>query len=250
MERVDMTINKDDLTILEKFKFDIQPAGIKYLTKIPADIKQIDRRMTLCEMLKKAQGGDCFYALPENHTCDAAPYIMGQAGIKEQFINGEWGAGLGVFHDSRAAGRVYHYIPRIAKDVNRCVALAPLDKLTFDPDVLIIFASTGQAEIMLRAMSYNTGQMWASRYSSVMGCAWLFVYPFLSGEINYGVTGLGFGMKRRKLFTEGLMWLSIPFNALPTFLQTLKEMPWAPPPYLPDGLEYVEKLKARLGLDK
>ena len=99
-------------------------------------------------------------------------------------------------------------------------------------------------------MSYKTGQMWASKYSSAVGCAWIFIHPYLSGEINYGITGLGFGMKRRKLFPEGLQWLSIPFNALPAFLQTLREMPWEPPPYKPDGMEYVENLKASLGLDK
>jgi uncharacterized protein (DUF169 family) len=242
-------VSKDDLAILDKFGFKIQPVGIKYLTQEPADIKLIDERTTLCAMLKKAQEGDCFYAGPENHTCEAGPYVMGQTEIKEQFINGEFGAGLGVFCDPRAAGRLYHYIPRIAPEVNRYITLAPLSKLSFDPDVLIIFARTGQTEIMLRAMSYYTGQMWASRYSSAIGCAWMFVYPYLSGEINYGITGLGFGMRRRNLFPENYQWISIPFNALPGFLQTLKEMPWVPAPYKPDGLEYVAKLKARLGLD-
>jgi uncharacterized protein (DUF169 family) len=241
-------VSKDDLAILDKFEFEIQPVGVKYLTKKPNDIELIDETTTLCSMLKKAQEGGCFYAGPENHTCEAGPYVMGQVDIKEQFINGEWGAGLGVFRDPRAAGRLYHYIPRIAPGVNRYIALAPLSKLPFDLDVLIIFANTSQAEIMLRAMSYETGQMWVSRYSSAIGCAWMFVYPYLSGEINYGISGLGFGMRRRKLFPENYQWLSIPFNALPTFLQTLKEMPWVPPPYKPDGFEYVDKLRVRLGL--
>ena len=249
MEGVDKMVSKDDLAILDEFEFEIQPVGVKYLTKKPADIKLIDESMTLCAMLKKAQEGGRFYAGPENHTCEAGPYVMGQTDIKEQFINGEWGAGLGVFCDPRAASRLYHYIPRIATDVNRYVTLAPLSKLPFDPDVLIIFANTNQAEIMLRAMSYKTGQMWVSRYSSAVGCAWMFVYPYLSGEINYGISGLGFGMRRRNLFPENYQWLSIPFITLPTFLQTLKEMPWVPPPYKPGGFEYVDKLKVRLGLD-
>jgi uncharacterized protein (DUF169 family) len=249
MEGVDKVVYKDNLAILDDFNFDIQPVGVKYLTQKPDDIKLIDERTTLCAMLRKAQEGSCFYAGPENHTCEAGPYVMGQTGIKEQFINGEWGAGLGVFCDPRAAGRLYHYIPRIAPEVNRYITMAPLSKLSFDPDVLIIFANTDQAEIMLRAMSYKTGQMWSSRYSSAIGCAWMFVYPYLSGEINYGISGLGFGMRRRKLFPENYLWLSIPFIAMPSFLQTLKEMPWVPAPYKPDGFEYVDKLKTRLGLD-
>jgi uncharacterized protein (DUF169 family) len=199
-------------------------------------------------MLKKAQEGAAFYAGPENHTCEAGPYVMGQTPIKEQFINGEFGAGLGVFQGQRAAGRVYHYIPTIVENVTRYTAFAPLSKLTFDPDVLVIFSKTEQTEIMLRAMAYKTGQMWESRYSSVIGCAWMLVYPYLTGKINYGITGLGFGMRRRKLFPEGYQWIAVPFNVLPDFLQTLREMPWVPPPYQPDGLDYVAKLLARLGL--
>jgi uncharacterized protein (DUF169 family) len=169
-------ISKDDLEILEKFGLEIEPVAIKYMTGVPPEVSPLNGKMTLCEMLRKAQHGDSFYAGPENHTCDAGPYILGQVEIKEQFINGEWGAGLGVFLDPRAASRLYHYIPRIARNVVRYITLAPVSKLNFHSDVLVVFVRTSQAEIMLRAMSYKTGQMWSSKYSSAIGCAWMFVY--------------------------------------------------------------------------
>jgi hypothetical protein len=115
--------------------------------------------------------------------------------------------------------------------------------------VLVILANTTQAEILLRATSYKTGRMWLSRYSAAMGCAWLFIYPYLSGEIDFITTGLGFGMRRRKLFPEGLQFISIPFDQLPSILETLKEMPWVPEPFKPDGLEYVKNLRVKLGLE-
>ena len=95
----------------------------------------------------------------------------GQSDIEEQYINGQFGAGLGVFCDERAASRIYHYIPKVAKHVINYVAFSPLDKLPFDPDVLLVLAKTSQAEVLLRAMSYKTGQMWSSRYSAAIGCA-------------------------------------------------------------------------------
>jgi len=49
-------VYKDNLAILDEFKFEIQPVGIKYLTQKPDDIKLIDERITLCAMLRKAQG--------------------------------------------------------------------------------------------------------------------------------------------------------------------------------------------------
>ncbi len=245
-----MTLTKSDRDILNKFKFEAQPVGIQLLTKPPRETVKLSRKLCLCEMLRTAFEGNSFYAGAKNHACDAGLYILGQTELKEPYINGQFGAGLEVFQDERAAGRLYHYIPRIAKGVVKYVALSPLDQLEFDPDVLIILADTGQAEILLRAMSYKTGKMWRSFYSSAVGCAWLFAYPYLSGEINFVATGLGFGMRRRKLFPEGRHFVSIPFDQVPSMLQILREMPWVPRPYQPDGMEYVKRLRVRLGLDQ
>jgi uncharacterized protein (DUF169 family) len=204
--------------------------------------------MALCEMLKKAQEGNVFYADKENHTCDAGTYVLGQTDAPEPFISGQFGAGLKIFEDARSASRLYHYIPRIKKGVVNYVAFSPLSKLPFDPDVLIILSKTSQTEVLLRAMSYRTGKMWSSKYSAAIGCAWILVYPYISGELNYTMTGLGHGMKRRKLFPEGQQLVSIPFDQLPSMLQNLQEMPWVLPAFEPDGMEFVRRLLIELGI--
>ena len=165
-------------------------------------------------------------------------------------MSGEFGAGLGAFQDTRAAARVYNYIPRIARNAANHVVFSPLNKLSFDPDVLIFLVPTSHAWILLRAMSYQTGKMWSSRYSSVIGCSWLLVYPYLSGDVNFVASGLGFGMRRRQLFREGLQFIAVPFDQLSSILQTLRDMPWVPEPFKPDGLEYVKQLRIRLGLEE
>jgi uncharacterized protein (DUF169 family) len=244
-----VTITKDDLAVLLELGFEAQPVGVKYsLHPIPG-MTQLDKNLALCEMLKAAFAGDSFYAGVKNHLCDAGSYILGQMGLTPPYISGEYGAGLGVFYDTRAAGRIYHYIPRIEKGVVNYVALCPLDRIAFEPDVLIVLADTTQAEILLRAMSYKTGAMWHSRYSSAIGCAWLFAYPYLSGEMNFISTGLGFGMRRRKLFPEGKQFISIPLDQMASTLQILQEMPWTPRSYQPDGMEFVRELRIRLGID-
>lgn len=245
-----MALTQQDFAVLEELELEIQPVGVKYSVRPPESLPRLEGKMALCEMLKKAQSGEAFYSDAANHTCEAGPYVLGLREIEGPFVSGEFGAGLGVFKDERAAGRLYHYIPKISRGVLNYVAFAPLKSLTFDPDVLIVLAAIPQAEILLRAMSYENGQMWSSRYSAAIGCAWLFAYPYLEGEINYFTTGFGFGMRRRKLFPEGRQFLSIPFDRLPSLLNTLKEMPWVPRPFQPDGLEYVKNLRISLGLDK
>ena len=90
--------------------------------------------------------------------------------------------------------------------------------------------------------------MWVSKFSPAIGCAWTHVYPYLTGELNYFVTGLGHGMKRRKLFPEGRQIISIPFDLLSSMLQTLQDMPWVLPAYKPDGMEFVRRLLIKLGI--
>lgn len=243
-----MTLTKNDLAILDKFDFDVPPVGVKFLARRPDRVERLNENMALCEMLKRAQEGSIFYVDKDNHTCDAGSYVLGQADAPEPFISGGFGAGLKIFEEPRSASRLYQYIPRIGRGVVHYIAFSPLDKLSFEPDVLIILAKTSQTEIILRAMSYRTGKMWASKYSAAIGCAWIYVYPYLTGELNYTVTGLGHGMKRRKLFPEGQQVISIPFDLLPSILQTLQEMPWVLPAYEPDGMEFVRRLLVKLGI--
>jgi uncharacterized protein (DUF169 family) len=60
----------------------------------------------------------------------------------------------------------------------------------------------------------------------VLGCAWLFVYPYLTGKINYSISGFGSGIARRKMTREGRIILTIPGDMLPMLVDNLHEMEW------------------------
>ena len=243
-----MMLTKKDLAVLDRFAFDVRPVGVKFSAKQPEIVERSAKNMAFCEMLKKAQQGDAFFVDAENHACEAGLYVLGQADSPEPFISGEFGAGLQIFEEPRSASRLYLHIPRIGRGVVNYVAFSPLDKLSFDPDLLILLADAGQTEILLRAMSYRTGEMWESKFTAAIGCAWTYIYPYLSGKLNYSITGLGHGMKRRKLFPEGRQIVSIPFDLLPSMLQNLQRMPWVLPAYKPDGMEFVGRLLTDLGM--
>jgi uncharacterized protein (DUF169 family) len=243
-----MTLTKADWATLDRFDFGVQPVGVRLSVKRPDSVDRLGENMAFCEMLKWAQEGNAFYADAENHTCGAGAYVLGQADAAEPYVSGQFGAGLRIFEEPRAASRIYQYIPRVDRGVANYVAFSPVSKLPFEPDVLILLANTTQTEILLRAMSYRTGRMWLSKFSSAIGCAWVFVYPYLTGELNYIITGLGHGIRRRRLFPEGLQLVSIPFDLLSSLLQALQDMPWVLPAYKPDGQEFVKRLQIELGL--
>ena len=243
-----MILTKEYHAILEKFELERQPVGVKFLAKQPAMVERLEEKMALCEMLRQAQEGAAFFADAANHSCEAGLYVLGQADISAPFANGEFGAGLKIFEAPRSASRLYLHIPTISRGIVHYIAFSPLDQLQFEPDLLILLTNTQQTEIILRAMSYRSGNIWTSKFSAAIGCAWTFIYPYLTGELNYFVTGLGHGMKRRKLFPEGRQIISIPFDLLSSLLQTLQEMSWVLPAYKPDGPEFVRRLLNKLGI--
>lgn len=219
-----------DYSILDKFNFEHKPVGVKFLLNKPAGIKKLNKSFAFCEMLREAQQREPFYAAQENFAC-MGPVLLGMREADPIFESGQVGAKDGIYKEARANRRIYHYIPRLAKGTVRYVAFSPLDKLPFAPDVLIITAQVSQAETLFRAMCYTTGRMITTKTTPVMMCAWLYVYPFVSGEMNYTVSGLGAGMKSRKVPPEGLMLISIPYDLLPMLLENLQDMEWVIPIY-------------------
>jgi uncharacterized protein (DUF169 family) len=220
-----MSLTKKDFEIFDRFEFDRAPVGVKYTFKRPERIDRLGEKMTLCEMLKRAQEGNTFYADKNNLTCGS--WQVGLEDSSPMMQSGDFAAALKVFEEPRSGSRLYPQIPTIPVGLINYVSLSPLGQLSFDPDVLIIFTNnTSQTQILLRATSYRTAEVWMSRFTNVLGCAWIFVYPYLSGEINYGIMGLSHGMGRRKLFPEGLQFVSIPYLMMPSVLQALRDMPF------------------------
>ena len=234
-----MSSSQQDFAIFNKFNFEMKPVAVKYSYWKPQGIEWLDKEIAFCEMLKEAQKGSPFYADKKNITC-AGPTVLGMESTPPIVESGELGVALEGFKDTRAARRVYLSLPVIPRNTVNYVAFSTLDKLSFDPDILIITASVSQAEILLRAMSYATGKIWSSKKTLFVACAWLFVYPYITGELNYTVTGLSAGMKAKELFPEGLILMSIPNDLLSSMIQSLHDMKWILPAWA-HGKEEFEK---------
>jgi len=247
---------KEKLSIFNEFGFEIPPVALKFSPTKPQGIEQLDGVLDFCEMLSEAQKAKAFYATKENFSC-VAPFLLGMKERDPVFESGCVGPFLGAFKDSKANQRVYYTIPKLHRGTVNYVMFAPINDLNFEPDVLIFTAKVNQAEIILRGLSYDNGKMWIAKGTTVIACAWLFIYPYLTGEINFTITGLGFGMRARRLFPEGLILLSIPSDRLVQLINNLKEMPWQPISYSlgREGhkrrvKEITQQIKKELGLEE
>ncbi len=222
---------KQDLSVYNKFDFEKQPVGVKFLPTRPEGIEQLDKTLSYCEMLKEAQErGTPFYFARENECCFGKA-LLGMEDLPAFAEAGEVGIRLEIFQEARANSNLYQHLTLLPKGVINYVAYSTLDKLAFEPDLLIILANTSQAEIILRAMCYSTGELRESKTTGVLGCAWVYNYPYRSGKVNFTVTGLAFGMKSKEVFEEGWILISIPYNWIPVITQNLREMKWVLPSY-------------------
>jgi uncharacterized protein (DUF169 family) len=217
-----------DFSIFQKFNFERKPVGIKFLLNKPEGLEKLDKSMAICQMFREAQDREPFYAAKDNFAC-LETLLMGLSEPEPFFESGQIGDKERIYQEARANRRIYQNIPKLAKNTVRYVCFSPVDKLPFEPDVLVITANPGQAEILLRALSYSTGKPLSAKYTPVMVCAWIFFYPFVNGEINYTVTGLGYGMRIKKLLPEGLLLISVPYDMIPMLIENLHEMDWVLP---------------------
>ena len=217
-----------DYSIFNKFNFERKPVGVKFLITKPEGLKRRGKGLNFCEMFKEAQTSEPFYVGEEDFDC-IEPMILGMKDPDPIFISGYVGERENIYSEARANRKIYQYLPKMLKGSVRYVAFAAIDKLTFDPDVLIITADLSQARTMLRALVYSSGDHWTTKGTPVAACTWLYLYPVLTGKLNFTITGLSFGMRSLNVLPEGLFLISIPWQLLPEIIENLQDMDWNPP---------------------
>jgi len=223
-----MKPRSQDYSIFDRFNFTRKPVGVKFLPYKPEGIERIQKNLNFCQMFKEAQTSQPFYVQKEDFHC-VEPLVLGMEEFDPVLLSGLVGEMDDLYEELRANQKIYQLVPRMLKGSVKTVVLASLDQLTFDPDVLIITTDNiDQARTIMRASVYSTGETWSSKGTPVLACSWLYLYPYLSGEINYMVTGMSMGMQTLKVLPQGLMVISIPWQKLPMILTNLQKMNWHP----------------------
>jgi uncharacterized protein (DUF169 family) len=216
-----------DLSIFSQFNFRLKPIGLKFLLFKPEGVRKLDKKLALCEMFREAQIEEPFYAELDNFNC-VGPILTGMADSDPVFESGHIGQSLHIFEEARANRRLYHYITKLERGSVNYVAFSSLDKITFEPDIVILSADGTQLEIILRAMCFATGKMWTSKGTPVIACSWLTTYPYISGEVNYILTDVSHGIRAKQIFPAGTILISIPYDQLDNIIRGLQKIEWYP----------------------
>ncbi len=232
-----------DFAIFDKLELTRKPVGVKFLPYKPEGIQRIEKNLNFCQMFVEAQTSPPFYVQHEDLHC-VEPMILGMQDYDPVPLSGMVGEIDDLFDELRANQKIYYLIPRLLRDSVKSIVFSSVDQITFDPDVLVITTDDmDQARTIMRASVYSTGETWSSKGMPVLACSWMYVYPYLSGEVNYTVSGLSMGMQTLKVLPQGLMIISIPWQKLPMILTNMQKMNWHPTSESVTGEEHKQRFQ-------
>lgn len=206
------------------------PVAVKFYAVKPENFglkyKHTDKRMSLCQFVSYAQKThSSFYIDKTNEDCMGRT-VLGMVQEPPLGASGQAGFDFGVFRNQDANSRLYYNIPVAIRDTINYVIFSPIDQCEFNPDVVVFVGDTDMADIVMRATSYISGDLWESKSSSVLSCAWTYMYTWLSGKVNHCQTGMHHGMGRRKVYPKGLHIVAVPYQKLDEVCLALRQMDW------------------------
>ena len=206
----------------KSLKLGSSPIAISFSTKAPKGVEQIKSEMRLCQMLDKVRfDSEIFYTTSDNHTCDGGSSSCGMKDLSERIKNGEFLLKMGLFGSERAARRFINSNPRIESGTVKVVTFSPLEKVTFEPDVIVQICSAKQGMIIAEAFAYESGKRTLGMTGPPI-CSSIVAAPFLTGEVVYSFGD--HGARNNMRIKDEEVFVGIPAELLPCIVENLGKL--------------------------
>ena len=133
---------KQNLAAFDKLKFQKPPVAIKYLFFRPEKMAPLsgEKQLSFCEMLQEAWTAEepFYFGRDFSETC-VGKILLGMEDMAPFAESGQIGEKLEIFEEPRANYKFYQFVPKFEKGIINYVAFSSIDKLTFEPDVLVFY---------------------------------------------------------------------------------------------------------------
>lgn len=219
-------LSDEKKALLKKLELPYPCIAIKLCFEAPDAPHYEGEKLAYCQYVKHAQDtGEKFYITADDDAC-YGKMSLGMIDKPPVTASGQAGYDFGCYKTPVACQQLYQKLPVLVPHTVNYVEFCPAEKCDFDPDLLFFIADLPQADIIMRATSYISGDLWESKSSPVISCAWMYAYPIISGKVNHITTGFYHGLKRRKAYPSGLRMISVPYQKFDEFFAALGEMDW------------------------
>lgn len=212
-----------------KLNLQFPAVALKYHAVKPQKVPQYQgENMAFCMYIKYAQENEkTFYIKKENDAC-YGKMALGMIPMPPVTASGQAGYDFEIYRTPVACRQLYQKLPVLVPGTVNYVQFEQVATCSFHPDLIVCMADFPQSDILMRATSYISGDLWESKSSPVISCAWMYAYPIITGKVNHITTGYYHGLKRRKAYPSGLRIIAIPYQKIDEVATALDEMPWTP----------------------
>ncbi len=173
------------------------PVGVKLVPRreeLPAKTRtprDLGVRLALCQLIALARRYGWTLAVGrEEHNCPLGSIIMGFEPAVPFYLEGN--VAEGTYVATREAGaRSEAALRRLDHAPDRWVVVGPLDRITFDPDVVVIHGHPAQMMRLVQASLYREGGALTSSFLGRGACSEEIVAPLLSGRCQLAMPCTG-----------------------------------------------------------
>jgi len=213
--------------LIEKLNLEYPAVAIKLLFEKPEGVPHYEgEKLAFCQYLKHAQtSGIKFYITADDDAC-YGQLGLGMIDFPPVTASGQAGYDFGCYKTPLGCQQLYQKLPVLVRNTVNYVEFSPVSICDFDPHLLFFVADLPQGDIIMRATSYISGDLWESKSSPVISCSWMYAYPIISGKVNHITTGYYHGLKPRNAYPAGLRMISIPYQKHDEFFAALEQMDW------------------------
>lgn len=196
--------------------------------EIPEGVKELEKPLFYCAMVKYAMLCNVFYARESLHACKRGAAALGLCEIPKDEETGEFYLNKASCSSLRAAWRFVEASPSLKPGSIYATLLAPLAKTPVEPDVILVEAIPRRAFELIHASLYDVGgraENWISPPRQVCACAT--VKPYLTGKLNLTIACESARMVARKVGCEYLdeaVLVGLPAEMLGTVLENLPKI--------------------------
>lgn len=160
---------------------------VKSKEEIPEGIPEIEETTRHCRMISLAREGNVFFASDAKHQCGGGAWALGLREKGEALKTGQHYFKLGKYSTLNASRRTMESVPNLPKE-NYATIYAPLEKATFEPDVVIIFAQPLAILKLAQSSLYNLGGRIYPEFSGIQSmCSDATAYVLLNGKPNFSL---------------------------------------------------------------
>lgn len=196
--------------------------AISLLPAMPPDAP-LAGPVRFCEMWAKAMDGETVYATAKEEACGGGAFYMGLAEAAPDLKNGVLLSRIYPVHRTpMAAVRTAMLAsPRIPYGTAAAVACAPLEKASFDVDIVMIVCTPAKAMVFADAVSYETGG-YLGGMTGPATCSVAVAGPYLSGKPTFCLADTG--AREYMKLSDDEMIVSLPGDMLVPIVRNLEEM--------------------------